>query len=381
MRLKTVVKLGTMVSVLLFVLAMGYYALMRLDMTKHHREVNLFSLVPSDCVGVLDSDNIYAFLDECSNLNYSKELEGFQFPGLFSFLLNELNDYTSGSHGVSHEMSRLAVSFHRSGTSLDQVVYFRMGMADEQLLSDVLQEYMPGNFLPKEETYREKTMQIYPLYHDKFLVVYEEEDFVVLSYQKRLVEKVIDAQLDGTSLNGDAVFTDMVGKKKTQHSLRLYGRSASLPFLDLGTDCWSEYEFHLNSDVLYLMGETYMPDSSVSLKAVKAHLEEVPIVKEEEVVVSAMRDSTVLFMTQAFDMNDGGNRTLFNECVANLAEEAAFTLVTDMQKVEKEPHRFQPYLPPYVLENVSLFRPFVLSVQLSLNGERLTHMWVFTYKN
>ena len=36
-------------------------------------------------------------------------------------------------------------------------------------------------------------------------------------------------------------------------------------------------------------------------------------------------------------MNDGGNRTLFNECVANLAEEAAFTLVVDMQKVAENP--------------------------------------------
>lgn len=381
MRLKTVVKLGTMVSVLLFVLAMGYYALMRLDMTEHHREVNLFSLVPSDCLGVLESDNIYAFWDEYSQLNYSRELDGLQFPGHFSFLLSELNDYTSGTHGVSPEMSRLLVSFHRSGTSLDQVVYFRMGMADEQLLPDVLQEYMPGNFLPKEETYRGKTMQIYPLYHDQFLVAYAEGDFVVLSYQKRLVEKVIDAQLDGSSLNEDAVFADIVGKKKTQHSLRLYGRSASLPFLNLGTDCWSEYEFHLNSDVLYLMGETYMPKSSAYLKTVKESLADMPVMKEDSFLLSAEKDFTVASMEEAFEMNDGGNRTLFNECVANLAEETAFTLVVDMQKVAENPQRFQPYLSPYVLENASLFCPFVLSVQLSLNGERLTHMWVFTYKN
>ena len=86
-------------------------------------------------------------------------------------------------------------------------------------------------------------------------------------------------------------------------------------------------------------------------------------------------------MNQAFDMNDGGNRTLFNECVANLAEETVFSLVTDMRKVEENPRRFKTYLPPFILNNVSSFAPFVLSVQLSLTGESLTHMWVFTYKN
>ena len=64
MRLKTVVKLGTMVSVLLFALAIGYYALMRLDVTGQSKDVDLFSLVPSDCVAVLENENIYAFWNE-----------------------------------------------------------------------------------------------------------------------------------------------------------------------------------------------------------------------------------------------------------------------------------------------------------------------------
>lgn len=381
MRLKTVVKLGTMVSVLLFVLAMGYYALMRLDTTGHNREVNLFSLVPSDCVGVLESNDVKALFDECPNLNYSRELAGFQFPGLFGFLIEELNNYTNDMHGLSHEMNRLLVSFHHPGTSLDQVVYFRMGMADNQLLSDVLQEYMPGNFMPKEEAYRGKKMLVYPLYEDKFLVVYAEEDFVVLSYQKRLVEGVIDAKLDETSLSQDALFQHVLEKKKAKHSLRLYGRSASLPFLHLEPGCWSEYEFHLNSDVLYLMGETYMSEHSSDMETVKSHLQDVPVVKEERIIISAEKDSTALYMDQAFEMNDGANRNLFNECVANLAEETAFTLVADMEEVKETPELFRAYLPPYILENVSLLRPFVLSVQLSLNGDRLSHMWVFTYKN
>ena len=87
MRLRTVVKLGTIISVLLFVVAVGYYAFMQLDMADRNRDINLYSLVPADCTAVLESDDISAFLHECSNLNYASELERLQFPGLFNFII------------------------------------------------------------------------------------------------------------------------------------------------------------------------------------------------------------------------------------------------------------------------------------------------------
>lgn len=381
MRLKTVVKLGTVVSVLLFVLAVGYYAFMRLDMTGQHRDVNLYTLVPASCIGVLETEDINAFWEEYPNLNYSRELDEFQFPGLFHFLISELNEYTDETHGLSNQMSRLLVSFHRSGASLDQVVYFHRGMTDEHLISDMLQEYVPGNFLPKEETYRGKTLQIYPLAQDEFLTTYTEADFVVLSYQKRLVEEVIDAQLDRKSLNDDAVFSAILQKKKSHDWVTLYGRSASLPFLNLDEGCWSEYDFYMNSDVVYLMGDTYLPENATCLEGLPERLAEVPVVREEGLMISAQKDSTAFYMNEAVVANDGITRTLFNECMANLSNEASFSLVADMEQVQKDPARLQAYLPSFVLDNVRLFRSFILSAQLTLSDERLSHIWVFTYKD
>ena len=277
-------------------------------------------------------------------------------------------------------MSRLLVSFHRSGTSLDQVVYFRMGMADEQLLSDVLQEYMPGNFLPKEETYRGKTMQIYPLYHDQFLVAYAEGDFVVLSYQKRLIEEVIDAQLDNTSLNDDALFSQMITRKKSSEFLTLYTQTPSMPFLKTGQPCWCEYDFHLNSDVVYLTGDTFEGDEPVLLETMAEALLDIPLVHESDLFISSDKDSTSFYMNEAYEANENGNRLLFNECMANLSNEASFSMVVDMQKVMDTPERFQRYLSPFVLKNAPLFQSFILSAQYSLNGNRPSHMWVFTYK-
>lgn len=380
--LKTIIRIGTIFSVILFVLAMGCYVFMRLDMVKNNQNVDLYSLVPSDCIGVLESDNINAFFNENLVLNYNCELNAFQFPGLFEFLITGLNEYTSESaHGLSNQMSRLVVSFHYPGTSRDQVVYFQMGMADEQLLSDMLQEYTYGVFLPKEETYRGKKILVYPLSDDDFLAAYTERGFIVLSYQKQLIEKVIDAHLDDTSLSYDAVFSGVQRKKKSHDFLTLYSRSASLPFLDLGPDCWSEYNFHLNSDVIYLAGDMYVPKGDTCLCKAFKNLETIPVIKEDGLIVSAEKDSMALYMNQIFESNDTETRNLFNECVANLSSEVAFSLVVDMEKVMKNPIRFQPYLPAFVLENVALFRPFILSVQLSLHGERPSHIWVFTYKD
>ena len=381
MRLKTIVKMGTIVSVLLFCLAVGYYAFMRLDMTEHNRDVNLFSLVPSSSISVLESDNINSLFQEYATLNYSRELDEFQFSGLFNFLISELNEYTSEIHGLSTQMSRLVVSFHNPNTVRDQVVYFRMGMTDDQMLFDMLQEYIPGNFLPKEDVYRGKTILVYPLSHDDFLAVYTEKGFVVLSYQKRLIEEVIDAQLDKTSLSDDASFANILNKKKTKDFLTLYTRTASMPFLDVESESWSEYNFHMNSDVIYLTGDTFISEGTKYMDVLWKRMKDFSVINEEGIMLSADKDSTVFFMGQAFEANDSGNRTLFNECVANLSNEALFSFVVDMEKVKENPNRFQTYLPPFILNNASSFCAFVLSVQLLLNEEHPSYIWVFTYKH
>ncbi len=382
MRLKTVAKLSVFISVLLFCVAVGFYAIARLDMTERNREVDLYSLVPSNCVGVLESDNISAFLNEIPSLNYGKELDGFQFPGLFEFLLHQLNEYAvQNAHGLSSQMNHLMVSFHAPGSVRDQVLYFRMGGSDQQMLEDMLKEYAPSNFLPKEEKYRGKTIWVYPLGQDEFLAAYSGAGFMALSYQKRLIEQVIDAKLDKNSLNVDPVFSQILAKKKSHHFLTLYGRSAAMPFLNSDAPCWCEFEFHLNSDVLYLTGETYHSEPDDAFSVMKQRIEAQHLVKEDHLIVSADKDSTWLFMEEAYEANEDGRRTLFNECLANLSREAAFTLLTDMETVIGNPQRYAGYLPSFILDNAFLFRSFILSIQLSMNQERSSHIWVFTYKN
>jgi hypothetical protein len=279
-------------------------------------------------------------------------------------------------------MGHMAVSFHQPGGMRDQVIYLRMGMADEQMLADMLTEYATDSFLPKEEEYRGETLVVYPLGNDDFLTTYTEGGVWVISYQKRLVEQVIDAMLDGSSLADNEMFEQVMLRKKEKGYFTLYGRSTPMPFMALDEDCWSEYNIHMNSDVAYLTGSTFVAEDSSEMETVMEAIREMEVVNEEgSLLLSSDKDSTAWYMNRAFEENDFSHRTLFNECVSNLANDANFTLVADMEKVYEEPSRFQPYLPSFVLENTHLFRHFILSAQLSLYNNRPSHIWVFTYKN
>ena len=375
MALKTVVKFGTIVSVLLFCMAVGYYAFMQLDMADRNRDVNLFALIPDDCTTVLQSDDISACLNEVSSLNYERELEQFQFQGLLHLVIGGLNEYaTESDHGLSHQMNRLLVSFHAPYTPRDQVVYFQAGTGGESMFVDMLHEYMTSDFLPKEEEYRGETIRIYPLNHEEYLSVYTNPGALIISYQKSLIEKVIDARLDGKSLDENEAFSRMLQKKRS-HVLTLYAYHPSMPVLNGEIPCWGEYDFHFNSDVFYLTGDIYAEDGMPLL------IKECPVEKKEGLLVSADSDSTQHYMEEAYVARLENNQTFFDECLANLSNEASFSLVADMDSFDTYKEVLSPYLPSFVRKNGGLFSPFILSLQYSLVDNRLSQIWTFTYKN
>lgn len=383
MGLRTVVKLGTFVSVVLFCMAVGYYAFMQLDTAERNRDVDFFSLIPQSSISVLESPNISAFMNELPMLNYAEEIEKLQSSSLFSFLLNGFNEYaTTNAHGLSSEMSKIAVSFHAPFTPLDQVVYFGMGSADEKMLEAMLHEYSSTNFLPKEEKYRGKSILVYPLGTDEYLASYSESGFLVISLQKRLIEQVIDAIQDETSLKDDEVFASLLQHKKTYGFLTLYSRSSAMPFLQMGERCWSEYDFHANSDVLYLTGETYMPDTCTCLNTLWEERLDSTYYEPYKVLFSTNKDSVAYYIDQAFETEEPFVRNLFNQCVANLSKETAYTLVVDMQEAADYPERFAAHMPQYLQAKAPLLSPFIFSAQYVWNGDnRLSHIWTFTYKD
>mgnify|MGYP007020562705 CR=1 FL=1 len=69
------------------------------------------------------------------------------------------------------------------------------------------------SFSAKKETYRGKTIEIYPVSNNDFISCYNGKGFLAVSYQKNLIEKVIDAEKDEKSLRQDVGFTSIAHTK------------------------------------------------------------------------------------------------------------------------------------------------------------------------
>jgi hypothetical protein len=362
--------------------AVGFYGLDRLAVAHQNREKSLYEFVPSDCVSVMESDNVSFYMGLLSQMNYAEKARQFQPMALFNFIFSGLDEYaTAKAHGLSSQMSRLLVSFHEPCNPRDQVVYFRTGIGEDQILVDMLKDRLKSDFRPKKEKYRGRTLTVYPLNEEDYLTTYAEDGVLVVSYEKRLIEQVIDARDGGHSLQKDKVFAQVQTHKKDHHYLSFYSRGTAVPYLSTDTTCWSEYDLHFNSDVVYLSGDTYMADSVGLMKQLQNQLQMVPNVKEDSVIISAQREVVTDCITDAYNREEGAHQhVLFNECVAGMSTDALFMLVADMQKVEQDPSHFRAFIPPFMMNNVPLFNSFIYSSQVSMVNGRLSHILMLTYK-
>lgn len=378
MQIRSVIKLGVVLSVVLFCIGIAFYGFARLSMGDKENRVDIFEFVPKDCAGILETDNIDNFMHVFSQAAYSSQLDTLHRAGLMNDILSDLSRYSSAAaHGLSYQMNHVVISFHRPHTAMDVVAYFRIGEEGKHQLIEAVKGKHGADFVPKKETYRGKKIEIYPLSSTRYLSVYTTDGLVVVSYQKKLIEQVIDAVKDNNSLREDSVFTS-IHHPQPASFITIYGRTPSVPFLGKEScHSWSEYDIHLNSEVFYLSGQ--MKEEQVDcLDRMLQAVHTVPVVSESDslLVVSGRErvDSCISKVIAS------PSHTLFDECVSNLSRDASYIMVTDMEKVAAAPEQFASYLPPFLIRHADLFRSFILSIQFTEVNNRLSHIFVFTYK-
>lgn len=378
MQIRSVIKLGVVLSVVLFCIGIAFYGFARLSMADKENRVDIFEFVPKDCAGILETDNIDNFMHVFSQAAYSSQLDTLHRAGLMNDILSDLSRYSSAAaHGLSYQMNHVVISFHRPHTAMDVVAYFRIGKEGKHQLIEAVKGKHGADFVPKKETYRGKKIEIYPLSSTRYLSVYTTDGLVVVSYQKKLIEQVIDAVKDNNSLREDSVFTS-IHHPQPASFITIYGRTPSVPFLGKEScHSWSEYDIHLNSEVFYLSGQ--MKEEQVDcLDRMLQAVHTVPVVSESDslLVVSGRErvDSCISKVIAS------PSHTLFDECVSNLSRDASYIMVTDMEKVAATPEQFASYLPPFLIRHADLFRSFILSIQFTEVNNRLSHIFVFTYK-
>jgi hypothetical protein len=378
MQIRSVIKLGVVLSVVLFCIGIAFYGFARLSMADKENRVDIFEFVPKDCAGILETDNIDNFMHVFSQAAYSSQLDTLHRAGLMNDILSDLSRYSSAAaHGLSYQMNHVVISFHRPHTVMDVVAYFRIGKEGKHQLIEAVKGKHGADFIPKKETYRGKKIEIYPLSSTKYLSVYTTDGLVVVSYQKKLIEQVIDAVKDNNSLREDSVFTS-IHHPQPASFITIYGRTPSVPFLGKEScHSWSEYDIHLNSEVFYLSGQMKEEQADCLDRMLQA-VHTVPVVSESDslLVVSGRErvDSCISKVIAS------PSHTLFDECVSNLSRDASYIMVTDMEKVAAAPEQFASYLPPFLIRHADLFRSFILSIQFTEVNNRLSHIFVFTYK-
>ncbi len=378
MQIRSVIKLGVVLSVVLFCIGIAFYGFARLSMADKENRVDIFEFVPKDCAGILETDNIDNFMHVFSQAAYSSQLDTLHRAGLMNDILSDLSRYSSAAaHGLSYQMNHVVISFHRPHTAMDVVAYFRIGKEGKHQLIEAVKGKHGADFIPKKETYRGKKIEIYPLSSTRYLSVYTTDGLVVVSYQKKLIEQVIDAVKDNNSLREDSVFTS-IHHPQPASFITIYGRTPSVPFLGKEScHSWSEYDIHLNSEVFYLSGQMKEEQADCLNRMLQA-VHTVPVVSESDslLVVSGRErvDSCISKVIAS------PSHTLFDECVSNLSRDASYIMVTDMEKVAAAPEQFASYLPPFLIRHADLFRSFILSIQFTEVNNRLSHIFVFTYK-
>lgn len=378
MQIRSVIKLGVVLSVVLFCIGIAFYGFARLSMADKENRVDIFEFVPKDCAGILETDNIDNFMHVFSQTAYSSQLDTLHRAGLMNDILSDLSRYSSAAaHGLSYQMNHVVISFHRPHTAMDVVAYFRIGKEGKHQLIEAVKGKHGADFVPKKETYRGKKIEIYPLSSTRYLSVYTTDGLVVVSYQKKLIEQVIDAVKDNNSLCEDSVFTS-IHHTQPASFITIYGRTPSVPFLGKEScHSWSEYDIHLNSEVFYLSGQMKEEQADCLDRMLQA-VHTVPVVSESDslLVVSGRErvDSCISKVIAS------PSHTLFDECVSNLSRDASYIMVTDMEKVAAAPEQFASYLPPFLIRHADLFRSFILSIQFTEVNNRLSHIFVFTYK-
>lgn len=378
MQIRSVIKLGVVLSVVLFCIGIAFYGFARLSMADKESRVDVFEFIPKDCAGILETDNIDNFMHGFSQAAYSSQLDTLHRAGLMNDILSDLSRYSSAAaHGLSYQMNHVVFSFHYPHTAMDVVAYFRIGKEGKHQLIEAVKGKHGADFVPKKEIYRGRKIEIYPLSSTKYLSVYTTDGLVVVSYQKKLIEQVIDAVKDNSSLREDSVFTS-IHHPQPASFITIYGRTPSVPFLGKEScHSWSEYDIHLNSEVFYLSGQMKEEQADCLDRMLQA-VNTVPVVSEKDslLVVSGHErvDSCISKVIAS------PSHTLFDECVSNLSRDASYIMVTDMEKVAASPEQFVSYLPPFLIRHADLFRSFILSIQFTEVNNRLSHIFVFTYK-
>ena len=260
MKLRLIIRIAVIVSIVLLCTGFGVYSFFRLNEVESQKDFNLYTLVPQSAIAVLETDRMAELVDDINQLSCSKDNHFLYASELFVYLKNYLHTLLDDTpHGLSKQMNKMLISFHEPDNPLNQVLYCSLGSGDYELVESFIRKYSSSAFPSKFFDYRGEEISIYPMPEGRFLAAYFTPDFLAISFQKRLVEQVIDARLSKKSLIDMPSFKLMHAGKNTNVEATVYVRIKSV---DMGKNTdgirsqtylgsWAEFDLKLNETAIY----------------------------------------------------------------------------------------------------------------------------------
>lgn len=271
MKLRLLIQIAVVVSIVLLCTGFGVYSYLRLNSVENRQDFNLYTLVPQDATVILETDRMADLVEDINGLNCSKDNHFLYVSELFVYLKQYLYTLVEDTpHGLSKQMNKMLISFHEPDTPMNQVLYCSLGSGDYELVENFVQRYCSSSFPSKYFDYKGEEIRIYPMADGRFLAAYFTPDFLVVSFQKRLIEHVIDARRSKESLMDNPAFRTMHTGKHENVAATIYVRMKDV---DMGkpTDgirsrsrlgSWAEFDMKFNEDAIYCSGISHGTDST-----------------------------------------------------------------------------------------------------------------------
>lgn len=280
MKIRSLIKIAVIISVALLCTGFGVYSFFRLNAVERQKDFNLYSLVPQNAIAVVETDHMAELIQRIKHLKCSQDNHFLYVSDIFVALksyLHTLLDETP--HGLSRQMSKMIISFHEPDNPLNQVLYCSLGSGDYELVENFIKKYCSNTFPVKIFDYKGKEIKIYSMSDGRFLASYLTSRFLVVSFQKRLVEQVIDAQYAKRSLIDLSSFRNIIHKGKVANAEALIyvrmnavnmGKKTGSLCLQSYLGSWTEFELKLNENAIYCSGISYDADTAMTFsKAVR----------------------------------------------------------------------------------------------------------------
>ncbi len=279
MKPRLLIKIAVIVSVVLLCTGFGMYSLFKLNAKDHSREINLYQLVPRDAIAVLETDRMDKLIDEVSELQCSKENHFLYVSDLFVFLKKHLHTLLESTpHGLSRQMNKMLLSFHEPDNPVNQVLYCSLGEGEEKMMEAFIRKYCSAAFPLKIFDYKGEEIKIYTMSDGRFLATYMTSDFLVVSFQKHLVEKVIETRRSQLSLANLSSFRRIHYKQNFNVEAKVYVRMKAVEMGKQSADIlhraklgsWGEFDLKFNDNAIYCSGITRDSDSTETFVGVLA---------------------------------------------------------------------------------------------------------------